>query len=330
MGLGLKLLAPLAALAGCAAHVESDSEPLGSSRQAIMGGSPDPGDTNVVDIVWQSLGGVDECSGALLAPNLVLTAHHCVSDVLNKANGADCATSQFAAPDAVSNFLVSTKEQISSNPSDFHSVREIVIPPGSTNTTFCGFDEAMLILSDDVEPGEAVPLVPFVDGEIAPKEVYTAVGFGLTGDGTGDSGPRRSLGGLLVDCVGEGCASITTGQIDMQREWVGDHGTCQGDSGGPALDAANRVIGVTSRSAAGCAAPIYGDVHAWADWIRETAQHAAAVGNYTAPAWAAGYSTGPVSGRSGCNVEAREPVGAVPWLVGVAVWALSSRRRRGR
>jgi hypothetical protein len=294
MLIGLNLFAALAVLSGCVVPVEADGEPVGSSRQAIMGGSADPGDTNVVDVVWESLSGVQECSGSLIGPNLVLTAHHCVSDVLNKTNGADCAMSQFAAPDAASNLLVSTKEQISSNPADFHAVREIVVPPGSTNTTFCGFDQAMLILSDNVEASEAVPLVPRVDGEIAAGDVYTAVGFGITGDDAGDSGTRRRLGGLLVDCVGEGCASIAAGQIDTQNEWVGDHGTCQGDSGGPALDAANRVIGVTSRGAPGCAAPIYGDVYSWGDWIKETAQHAAAVGNYAAPPWALGYSTDPV------------------------------------
>lgn len=387
--IGLNWLAALAAIPGCGAPIEADSEALGSVGQAIMGGSADPGDTNVVAIVWQSLSGVQECSGSLLAPNLVLTAHHCVSDVLNKQNGADCATSRFAAPDSVSNVLVSTKELVSSSPADFHTVREIVVPPGSTNTTFCGFDQAMLILSDDVQPSEAVPLVPRVDSEIASQDVYTAVGFGVTGDGAGDSGTRRRLGGLLVDCVGQGCASIAAGQIDTQHEWIGDHGPCQGDSGGPALDAANRVIGVVSRGAAGCAAPIYGDVYSWADWIKETAQHAAACGNYTARPWAVGYSTDPVynypiggacgsvaacpsnicledaagaycsrqcqaaapcptgytcqtiqssnvcqrdprSGSSGCNASASEPAGPAPWLIGAALWAVTSRRRRGR
>jgi MYXO-CTERM domain-containing protein len=292
--LGLNWLAALAALSGCADPVEADSEPLGGVRQAITGGSADPSDTNVVAIVWQSLSGVQECSGSLIAPNLVLTAHHCVSDVLNKPNGANCATSRFAAPDPASNVLVSTKEHLSSSPADFHTVREIVVPPGSTNTAFCGLDQAMLILSDDVRRSEAVPLVPRVDGEIAPKDVYAAVGSGVTGDGAGDSGTRRRLGGLFVDCVGQGCASIAAGQIDTQHEWIGDHGPCQGDSGGPALDAANRVVGVVSRGTDGCAAPIYGDVYSWAAWIKETAQHAAAAGNYTAPPWALGHPTDPV------------------------------------
>jgi MYXO-CTERM domain-containing protein len=331
---GLNLLAAFAMLSGCAAPIDAESVP-GSTRSAIMGGTADPGDTNVVGIVWQSSGGgVQECSGSLLATNLVLTAHHCVSDVLNKPNGADCATSQFAAPDAPSNLSVSTKDLASTSPADFHTVREIVVPSASTNTTFCGFDVALLILSHAIQPSEAVPLVPRIDSEIAPNDVYSAVGLGS--DGAGNSGTRRRLDGLLVDCVGPGCASIDAGQIDAgqidtQHEWLGDHGPCQGDSGGPALDAANRVIGVTSRGAGDCTAPIYDDVYSWADWIKETAQHAAAVGNYTAPSWALGDSTprDPVSGNSGCNVSASEPTAVAPWLLGAAAMAMALRRRRG-
>jgi secreted trypsin-like serine protease len=290
----------------------------------------------VVGIVWQSSsGGIEECSGSLLAPNLVLTAHHCLANVLNKANGADCATSQFAAPDAASDLYVSTKDLASTSPAEFHTVREIVVPPASTNTTFCGFDIAILILSDDIQPSEAVPLVPRIDGEIAPNDVYSAVGFGS--DGAGNAGTRQRLDGLLIECVGQGCTSIDAGQIDAsqidtQHEWVGDHGTCQGDSGGPALDAANRVIGVTSRSSGDCAAPIYGDVYSWADWIKKTAQHAAAVGNYAAPPWAIGDSTqrDPASDRSGCSVSVGAPPGLAPGVLGAVLWGFTLRRRRGR
>ncbi len=330
--LELNLFAAVAALCGCAAP----GEPLGSSRSAILGGTPDPSDTNVVGIVWQSTnGGIAECSGSLLAPNLVLTAHHCVADVLNKENGPDCATSLFAAPDAASNLFVSTKDLASTSPSEFHTVREIVVPPDSTNTTFCGFDQALLILSNDIEPSEAIPLVPRVDGEIAANDAYAAVGFGS--DGAGNFGTRERLDGLLVDCVGPGCASIAAGEMDPQHEWIGDHGPCQGDSGGPALDAANRVIGVVSRGQADCTAPIYGDVYSWSDWIKETARHAAAIAGDTPPPWALGYSQGanvcqrdPVSRTSGCNVSASAPRGLAPWFLGAGIWGLTCRRRRGR
>jgi hypothetical protein len=295
--IGLPLLGALAGLSGCAGASSGD-ESLGSAGQPILGGVVDPGDLAVVDILWIQGNIVSECSGSLLAPNLVLTAHHCVSSVQNEVNGAiDCSMSSFSPPDVPADFHVSTKQFFSVNLADYHPVREVVVPPtSSTGTSFCGADQAILILSDDIQPSEAVPLVPRVDGELAAKEEYTAIGFGETGQGS--SGTRSRLGALFVDCVGGGCAAAAMSgrQISLQHEWIGDHGACSGDSGGPALDGQGRVVGVTSRGEANCGSPIYGDVFSWAAWIKQTAQHAAELGAYTAAPWVAGYPTDPVYG----------------------------------
>jgi hypothetical protein len=234
-------------------------------------------------------GGYGECTGSLLAPNMVLTAHHCVSIVQDMPDGIDCSQSSFAAPDVAENFFVSTAELIPMT--GYHTVREVVVPPDSTNTTFCGLDQAILILSDEIQPSEAVPLVPRVDSQITAGEEYSAIGFGTTDDVNG-AGTRRRLDGLFINCVGTGC-DADAADLSIAHEFLGDHGTCEGDSGGPALDGDNRVVGVTSRGKAGCASPIYGDVYSWATWIKQTAQQAAQVGGYTPPPWVTGYPTDP-------------------------------------
>jgi hypothetical protein len=226
---------------------------------------------------------------------MVLTAHHCVATLINSTNGViDCALTKFAAPDSPANFFVSTKEFISTNSADYHTVREIVVPPNSTNTKLCGVDQAILILSDNVPASDAVPLVPRVDTDVVAKEGYTAIGFGLTSANANDAGTRRRLNNLAITCVGSACTPIAGPAIDPNHEWMGDHGTCEGDSGGPALDEYNRVAGVTSRGANACAGPIfYEDVHSWGSWISQTVQHAAQLGNYPAPPWSMGWPTDP-------------------------------------
>jgi MYXO-CTERM domain-containing protein len=290
---GLSLLAGVAVLAGCGAVPGEEGAALGTAGQAIMGGYDDATDTAVVDVLWMSEGA--ECSGSLLAPNMVLTAHHCVAPVLDDTAGISCAASSFGATDTTANdnFIVSTTELISMSPSAWHAVSEVLTPPMPSppdGSAFCGYDQAIFILSDLIQPSEAKPLVPRVDSQITDSEEYSAVGFGTTNDVSG-AGQRRRLDDLLVHCVGKDCPAA---DVSIAHEWVGDHGICEGDSGGPALDTDGRVVGVTSRGAAGCVSPIYGDVYSWADWIKSSALHAATVGGYTAPAWATGYPTDPI------------------------------------
>ena len=224
----------------------------------IAGGVPDTEDVAVVGITDDATGAT--CTGALIAPDLVLTAQHCVAPIVGPF---DCATVTFGPPGNPSTFHVTTRPAFTFDPGDYHAVAEIRIPPGGD--AVCGRDVALLVLAAPIDADEARPIAPRLDVEVAPGEIYAAVGYGAIDDVNTGAGERRRRDGLLADCIGDACGTA----FIHAAEWRGEAGVCQGDSGGPALDAQGRVIGVASRGSFGCVDPIYGSLVAHRDWIAE-------------------------------------------------------------
>jgi MYXO-CTERM domain-containing protein len=285
-GVSLALVLGLAPLIGCGAPDDDTPEVVGTEEQAIKGGYTDDFDHAVVGIF--DLDNYGTCSGSLIAPNLILTARHCVSNTLGEVNGGvSCDQTYFGGLGQPQDFYVTTLPEMTQNPDDYHRVREVVGVPA--DNSFCGNDQAILILDANVDPAEAIPLTPRVDSAIATNDPYYAVGFGATNDTGSGVGTRRRRDNLFIDCVADECSQYYT----RPTEWVGDTGICGGDSGGPAIDLQNRVIGVTSRGPAGCEDPVYGYVYGWGQWIKDTAIHAAELGGYPPPAWALGAPTDP-------------------------------------
>jgi MYXO-CTERM domain-containing protein len=292
---------PFAVLAaGCSSPVPA-AEDLASSSQAIQGGANTSEHPYALGL---SIGFQGICSGALIAPNLVLTARHCVADSPEQIN---CTTARFGSLTAgESGVYATTAATIAGAGRNFVRSKKIFAP---TDTKVCGNDIALVVLEQNIN---SVPLVePLLDTSrlIAHASLfarkYTAIGYGLT-NATGspeDSGQRRILQNIPLSCVpGDTKSFLDCNRIDGassiigQSEFIGGDGTCQGDSGSSAyeqnmFDSGSRLsLGVLSRGGAdgnNCVGAVYSRTDSWADLILQAATYAQQQGGYTMPEWAA-------------------------------------------
>ncbi len=299
--------APLVAsfLWACGSAGSSDGSTAEQPRATsapIIGGYLDSATRGVVALAFKVHNQVAVfCSGSLLAPNLVLTARHCIAQIGDgSSEQVDCDSTRFTGQYDPKQIFVSTDAQPQTSGGTLFAVNQIRQAPGSSSV--CGYDVALLILNSNVPSSAATPIVPALGLTTAADEGFSAVGYGLQDpkDSKGaTAGNRMRFDGSGVYCVGTKCPPAAGTEAD---EFVGNSPVCSGDSGGPALDAAGRVFGVTSRGDTDCTYALYSNVANWADFIRTAGKDAAKAGGYLPASWVndtGGGAVIPTGGASG-------------------------------
>ena len=193
-----------------------------------------------------SPGNVTLCSGAVVAPNLVLTARHCVSKAITTMpscdsdgrshNGAHLGDD--ADPQQIA-IYVGDHVQVDRDVPRAHAVRTLH-PSGHV---LCDADVAYLSLDKPLTDVTVLPIR--LHDSVQSGDEVLPVGFG--GGPENVIGERRPRGNSPVLAVGP-AADADTGAVLGPREFEVEVATCRGDSGGPALDSrTGEIVGVVSR-----------------------------------------------------------------------------------
>ena len=230
----------LATFSGCGrAHEVPPRAPPGALDAATRGvvavaTHPDGDDTTTL------------CSGTLVAPNLVLTARHCVSRALTSRPACDARgeshNGQHLADDEDPQTIaiyVGDRVDFAVDEPRAHATKTL----RPTTDVLCDADIAFIVLDADLEGVAIVPMR--LERSIGEGEWVVPVGFG--GGPSGAIGTRAVRGASPVLSVGP-AHNDATGAVLGPREFEVAVATCTGDSGGPAIDAwTGDVVGVVSR-----------------------------------------------------------------------------------
>ncbi|HEY0467582.1 MAG TPA: trypsin-like serine protease, partial [Polyangiaceae bacterium] len=236
----------LTLLAGCGAV---DPEGFGQSTDALYYAAPSgPEDDAVVKLrAVKNDGDTLWCTATMIAPNLVLTAMHCVATVTDNAN---CTT----AGELVSGSIDGT-------------FGEPFLPSNITFHVGAGADEPVAAIGEKIFTSGAVAVckddvaVVALDRELSNVPVAALrlgmgnqrgqairlVGFGGAEDGT--TGVRKTRDDLKIQLLGKGAYGDSNDAIPPDTFATIGVSVCNGDSGGPAFTTKNAVTGVVSHGA---------------------------------------------------------------------------------
>jgi len=214
---------------------------LGAARSAVINGTASPASQDsVVMILMGEAGGF--CSGTLIAPNVVLTARHCVS----KYAEDECGTFTGDIPPATQGIATGGSANEQSTP--IAHAKKYFYVDGAKGLCDPAIDLAVMLLDRDIK---GVPISKVRTTPVTVGESFVAVGYGE--DENKQVSIRRQRTGVTSVAVGPATKTFTpTNAAAYQYELPAGEiavteAVCHGDSGGPLFDMQQRVVGVTSR-----------------------------------------------------------------------------------
>lgn len=237
----------------------SGQEQTSVDRTAVLNGeAPGIEDNSVVAIdAIDSSGTIWSCSGTLVAPNLVLTARHCVSNFSVELFTCDSQGNLASGPGGKLGALDKPSDiSIRSGSDVFGKViargKEII---AADTNTICHNDIAMVILDRTLADLPVAQLRLF-DG-VVPRDRIRVAGYGINGSTSGTStGVKYSRKGLSVARVGSSSYRPVGDDVPPRTFTIEQPVECPGDSGGPAFSAdTNAVVGVFSQFTGTCTSP---------------------------------------------------------------------------
>ncbi|MCL2778530.1 MAG: S1 family peptidase [Polyangiaceae bacterium] len=241
---------------GCANEVESNPVEVDvvnpTANLEIYGGTEDNDGEALPGVVALRIGAggtFELCSGALVAPNLVLTARHCVTKNVTTSvscdeNGRSANGKHISGEQDPTIIGVYTGPEPNFAHKPQATGRAIVTPKGPY---LCDSDIALVALDQAID--DITPLAMRLDAPARVNETIRAVGYGQNDQGV-PIGTRFRKSGISVLAQGRGVSASGT-PLGAHEFEVG-RSICQGDSGGPAISEESlAVIGVVSRGS-GC------------------------------------------------------------------------------